>query len=163
MSCGLYYYPGVSMVLAWAFISCLVVEAFIDYDHQIILDKVLLVMLPLGIIYAYYNLASLWNSLWGAAFAGGLMLVIYLVSRGGMGAGDVKLAFVLGVWLGLKAAVVCLFLAFIMGGIIGVGLLATKMKSRKDPIPFGPFLCISAYISLLFSPYLIYFYWSLFA
>ena len=81
---------------------------------------------------------------------------------GGMGAGDVKLSFVLGVWLGFKASIVCLMLAFVFGGIIGVLLLASGIKQRKDPIPFGPFLCIGAYIALLFSPYLIYFYWNLF-
>ena len=53
-------------------------------------------------------------------------------------------------------------LAFVFGGIIGVLLLASGIKQRKDPIPFGPFLCIGAYIALLFSPYLIYFYWNLF-
>ncbi|MPM96161.1 Type 4 prepilin-like proteins leader peptide-processing enzyme [bioreactor metagenome] len=95
-------------------------------------------------------------------FAGGLMLLIFILSRGGMGAGDVKLSFVLGLWLGLKASIVCLMLAFILGGVIGVLLLATGIKQRKDPIPFGPFLCLGAFISLLYSPYLIYYYWRLF-
>ncbi|MEG0970808.1 MAG: A24 family peptidase, partial [Acidaminococcaceae bacterium] len=83
-------------------------------------------------------------------------------SRGGMGAGDVKLSFVLGVWLGFKASLVCLMLAFVVGGLVGVVLLATGLKTRKDPIPFGPYLCLGAYIALLFSPYLIYYYWLLF-
>lgn len=162
MSCGLYYYYGVSMVLAWIFIACLVIQTFVDFDHQIILDEVLLFMVPTGLVYAYYNLPNMWDALYGAGLAGGLMLIIFYASRGGMGAGDVKLSFVLGIWLGLKAAIVCLGLAFILGGIIGVLLLATGAKSRKDPIPFGPFLCLGAYISFLFSPYLIYWYWSLF-
>ncbi|MCD7873886.1 MAG: hypothetical protein LUH17_02650 [Acidaminococcaceae bacterium] len=62
----------------------------------------------------------------------------------------------------MKASIVCLMLAFILGGVIGVLLLVTGIKQRKDPIPFGPFLCTGAYIALLFSPYLLYFYWSLF-
>ena len=111
-----------------------------------------MLMLPTGIIYAYYALPDMWDSLYGALFAGGLMLLIFLLSRGGMGAGDVKLSFVLGVWLGFKASIVCLMLAFVFGGIIGVMLLASGIKQRKDPIPFGPFLCIGAYIALLFSP-----------
>lgn len=160
--CGLYYLPGLKMALVFFFIACLIVQAFIDLDHQILLDEILMLMLPTGIIYAYYALPDMWDSLYGALFAGGLMLLIFLLSRGGMGAGDVKLSFVLGVWLGLKASVVCLMLAFVLGGIIGVLLLVTGIKQRKDPIPFGPFLCIGAYIALLFSPYLIYFYWNLF-
>lgn len=131
--CGLYYLPGLKIILVFFFVACLIVQAFIDLDHQILLDEILM-----------------------------LMLLIFLLSRGGMGAGDVKLSFVLGVWLGFKASIVCLMLAFVFGGIIGVMLLASGIKQRKDPIPFGPFLCIGAYIALLFSPYLIYFYWNLF-
>ena len=131
--CGLYYLPGLKIILVFFFVACLIVQAFIDLDHQILLDEILM-----------------------------LMLLIFLLSRGGMGAGDVKLSFVLGVWLGFKASIVCLMLAFVFGGIIGVLLLASGIKQRKDPIPFGPFLCIGAYIALLFSPYLIYFYWNLF-
>lgn len=91
-------------------------QAFIDLDHQILLDEILMLMLPTGIIYAYYALPDMWDSLYGALFAGGLMLLIFLLSRGGMGAGDVKLSFVLGVWLGFKASIVCLMLAFVLGG-----------------------------------------------
>ena len=160
--CGLYYLPGLKIILVFFFVACLIVQAFIDLDHQILLDEILMLMLPTGIIYAYYALPDMWDSLYGALFAGGLMLLIFLLSRGGMGAGDVKLSFVLGVWLGFKASIVCLMLAFVFGGIIGVLLLASGIKQRKDPIPFGPFLCIGAYIALLFSPYLIYFYWNLF-
>jgi len=94
--------------------------------------------------------------------SGGLMLLIYFVSRGGMGEGDVKLSFVLGVWLGWKAVLVCLLLAFVMGGVIGTLLLATGIKGRKDPIPFGPYLCLGAYIALLYSPYIIFYYWHFF-
>ena len=143
--CGLYYLPGLKIILVFFFVACLIVQAFIDLDHQILLDEILMLMLPTGIIYAYYALPDMWDSLYGALFAG-----------------DVKLSFVLGVWLGFKASIVCLMLAFVFGGIIGVLLLASGIKQRKDPIPFGPFLCIGAYIALLFSPYLIYFYWNLF-
>jgi len=96
-------------------------------------------------------------------FAGGIMLVIYFLSRGGMGEGDVKLSFALGLWLGWPNAAVLLLLAFIMGGVVGVALLATKLKTRKDPIPFGPYLCIAAYLTLLYGPYMIYRYWQFFA
>lgn len=160
--CGFYYLPGVPLALVFVFVASLVMLTFVDFDHQIILDEILILMLVCGLGYVYLTFANYWDALYGALFAGGSMLLIYLLSRGGMGAGDVKLSFVLGVWLGLKASIVCLMLAFILGGIIGVFLLATGIKKRKDPIPFGPFLCLGAYVALLFSPYLIYYYWRLF-
>ena len=160
--CGLYYLPGIPLALVFVFVASLVVLTFVDLDHQIILDEVLVVMTAAGAAYVALHTGNWWDALYGALFAGGLMLLIFILSRGGMGAGDVKLSFVLGLWLGLKASVVCLMLAFVTGGVIGVLLLATGIKKRRDPIPFGPFLCIGAYISLLFSPYIIYYYWSLF-
>lgn len=160
--CGLYYLPGIPLALVFVFVASLVVLTFVDFDHQIILDEVLLLMLGCGSAYVFFTTGDYWDALYGMGFAGGLMLLIFILSRGGMGAGDVKLCFVLGLWLGLKASIVCLMLSFIFGGVIGVFLLATGIKGRKDPIPFGPFLCLGAYISLLFSPYLIYYYWRLF-
>lgn len=160
--CGLYYLPGIPLALVFVFVASLVVLTFVDFDHQIILDEVLLLMLGCGAAYVFFTNGDYWDALYGMGFAGGLMLLIFVLSRGGMGAGDVKLCFVLGLWLGLKASIVCLMLSFIFGGVIGVFLLATGIKGRKDPIPFGPFLCLGAYISLLFSPYLLYYYWRLF-
>ena len=160
--CGFYYLPGISLALVFVFVASLVVLTFVDFDHQIILDEVLILMLVCGAGYVYLTFSNYWEAVYGALFTGGTMLLIFILSRGGMGAGDVKLCFVIGVWLGLKASMVCLMLAFILGGIIGVLLLATGIKNRKDPIPFGPFLCLGAYVALLFSPYLIYYYWRLF-
>ena len=160
--CGFYYFPGIQLALVFVFVASLVVLTFVDFDYQIILDEVLIPMLVCGAAYVYFSNGDYWDALYGMGFAGGLMLLIFILSRGGMGAGDVKLSFVLGLWLGLKASIVCLMLAFILGGAIGVLLLATGIKQRKDPIPFGPFLCLGAFISLLYSPYLIYYYWRLF-
>ncbi|MGL5206574.1 MAG: prepilin peptidase, partial [Acidaminococcaceae bacterium] len=151
--CGFYYLPGIELALVFLFAACLVVLTFVDFEHQIILDEVLIVMLAGGAAYVYFSHGDYWDALYGMGVAGGLMLLIFILSRGGMGAGDVKLSFVLGLWLGLKAAIVCLMLAFVLGGFIGVFLLATGIKQRKDPIPFGPFLCLGAVISLLYSPY----------
>ena len=160
--CGLQYLPGIALFLVFAFVASLVVITFVDFDHQIILDQVLIFMLVCGIGYVAIYSKDYWGALYGMLISGGLMLLIYFVSRGGMGEGDVKLSFVLGVWLGWKAVLVCLLLAFVMGGVIGTLLLATGIKGRKDPIPFGPYLCLGAYIALLYSPYIIFYYWHFF-
>ena len=78
-----------------------------------------------------------------------------------MGFGDVKIAFVLGVWLGLEQSLLCLLLAFILGGVVGVILLLTGIKTRKDAIPFGPYLCVSGWVSFLCGKELIAWYCSL--
>ena len=63
--CGLYYLPGLKIILVFFFVACLIVQAFIDLDHQILLDEILMLMLPTGIIYAYYALPDMWDSLYG--------------------------------------------------------------------------------------------------
>ena len=78
-----------------------------------------------------------------------------------MGLGDVKFALVLGIWLGLEKSILCLVLAFVAGGIVGISLLATGIKNRKDAIPFGPYLCIAGWVSLLFGNELLNLYWQL--
>ena len=68
---------------------------------------------------------------------------LHIISPRSMGFGDVKLAFVLGLYLGYLGwgeVVLGLFLGFLYGALIGVGLIITKLRSRKDHVPFGPFL-----------------------
>lgn len=161
--CGFVYLPSIPLFLVFAFTASLVVITFVDFDHQIILDEILIFLFICGIGYVGFYTKDYWDAIYGMLIAGGLMLAIYFLSRGGMGEGDVKLSLVLGFWLGWKAALVCLLLAFVMGGIIGTVLLATGIKSRKDPIPFGPYLCLGAYLALLYSPYIIFYYWRFFS
>jgi leader peptidase (prepilin peptidase)/N-methyltransferase len=78
--------------------------------------------------------------------------VLHLISPRSMGFGDVKLSFILGLylgWLGAGETVLGLFLGFVYGAVIGLLLLATKVRSRKDHIPFGPFLAAGALTAVL--------------
>ena len=85
----------------------------------------------------------------GSGLGFGMMRVIYLVTRGGPGAGDVKLAALLGAMLGFPQIVAGLALGYILGGITAVILLALRIKSRKDPIPLGPALVIGTALVVL--------------
>lgn len=163
MGAGFFYLPSISLVLVFILIACLVTITFIDFDHQIILNRFILLIFVTGWLHVYFYTHDYFRALIGMLLAGGLMTAIYYLSRGGMGEGDVKLSFALGVWAGMPGAPLLLLLAFVMGGVVGVLLLATGLKTRKDPIPFGPYLCVASYINLLFGPYLIYQYWHFFA
>ncbi|MBQ9763008.1 MAG: prepilin peptidase [Phascolarctobacterium sp.] len=147
-------------VLNLIFTLCLLIHIYTDCKEQLLYDKVSTVLMVAGVIYAYY-FGNLWQSLYGATFSLAVMLAIYWLSRGGMGLGDVKFALVLGIWLGLEKSILCLVLAFVAGGIVGISLLVTGIKSRKDSIPFGPYLCIAGWVSLLFGNELLNLYWQL--
>ena len=147
-------------LLLLIFAVALIIHIYTDCKEQLLYDEVSTVLMVSGIIYAYY-FGNMWAAVQGAMASVAIMLVIYWVSRGGMGFGDVKLAFVLGVWLGFEQSLLCLLLAFVLGGIVGVLLLLTGLKTRKDAIPFGPYLCVSGWVSFLCGKELIAWYWSL--
>jgi leader peptidase (prepilin peptidase)/N-methyltransferase len=92
---------------------------------------------------------------------GGLLLLIAVLSRGGMGGGDVKFSFVLGIWLGWPDILLALFLSFVIGGVAGAWLLVTGSRGRKEMIPFGPFICVGALLALLYGREMLAWYFSL--
>jgi len=141
--------PSADFLVACVLLPALVALTAIDLDHQMIPDAITLPGILIGLV---INLASLrisWlDSVVGILLGGGLFLVIILVSRGGMGGGDLKLGAMLGAFLGWKALIVALFVAIVLGGAIGAVLLATGRRGRKDPIPFGPFLAAGGAMAL---------------
>ena len=79
-----------------------------------------------------------------------------------MGVGDVKLAFLIGLLLGWPNTLLALFFAFLIGAIIGLGLIILKKKTIKSEMPFGPFLILGIYLALFFGEKIINWYLELF-
>ncbi len=144
----------------FAVLSCILVSAaFIDIDHRIIPDKLNLFGIVTGLVFIFLpDSLTIKNALLGLVVGGGLLLLVAVISRGAMGGGDIKLFAVIGLFLGLEKTIVALFLTFLLGGIAGIILVATKIKSRKDYIPFGPFIGIGAFIAIMWYNQLIIYY-----
>jgi len=139
--------------------SFFIVITFIDYDHQLILDKVLLWLAGFGVVInLYLGSVEPLDMLIAGLMGGGLLLLIAVVSKGGMGGGDIKFAAALGLCFGWQSLLLTLLLSFALGGIGGALLLALKLKSRKDFIPFGPFIALGALITLLYGNTIITWY-----
>lgn len=132
--------------------SILMVVALIDLKHMIIPDVLILCIFILSILYkiaAYVLWMEPFNivqSVGGLILSGLFFLLIIFLSKGGMGEGDVTLISSLGFILGIKDIFLTIFLSFVVGAIISVFLLVTKIKGRKDPIPFGPFIIFSFFM-----------------
>lgn len=147
--------------------SVLIAIAGIDLKEQIIPDSLVLSILVFEVLHKaanYFVLGIsplLLDSVIGLLVAGGLFLVIVLLSRGGMGGGDVTLIGSLGFILGLRGILLTIFLSFILGALISIFLLASKIKTRKDPIPFGPFIIIGFFIVLLYGEQILYWYFNI--
>ncbi len=98
----------------------------------------------------------------GAAIALAFMGLVYLVSRGGLGDGDVRLSPLLGAylgWLGLPYVPVGLFLGFLFGSIVGVGAMVAGRAGRKTALPFGPFLAAGTIVAVFVGRSAIDFLW----
>lgn len=159
---GLYSFPVMKTVFVWLLVLLLAVQCVIDCRYQLLPDAVTALIAVLGLIYNGLLLQAAQEALLGGMAGVAVMLVIYLLSRGGMGFGDVKLAAALGLCLGLDNIFVCLLLAFVTGGIVAAVLLAIRAKDRQEAVPFGPFLCLGALLSILCGQQLLSWYWQQF-
>lgn len=151
------------LVVALLFISLLVIINVSDIAYMLIPDKILLFFLPLLIIGRILSpLDPWWDSIVGAAVGFGLLLLIAVVSKGGMGGGDIKLFLLIGLVLGTVDTLVTLFLASVIGMIAGIIVLKMKGKGRKTPVPFGPSIVVAAIIVYFYGQQLIDMYLNLF-
>lgn len=133
--------------------------SLIDLEHYIIPNRIVYptIFLSVPLLVLAATVDSRWGHLRGAAIgavlAWGLLLIVHLVSPRGMGFGDVRLSFVLGLflgWLGLGHVLLGLFLGFLLGSVVGVGLVVVGRRGRKQAIPFGPFLASGTVLAVFF-------------
>ncbi len=142
--------------------SALVVITFIDLDHQIIPDLITLPGIPIGFLLASTVLpAGIKNSIIGIFLGGGLLYLVALISRGGMGGGDIKLMAMVGAFLGWKAVLLTIFIGSLLGSIVGIFLMVFKGRGRKHPVPFGPFLSLGTIVSIFWGKEIIWWYLNL--
>lgn len=145
-------------MLSVIFILCLLYHTYTDMKSMLLYDKVTLLLAAVGVVRAFFE-HQLLEALYGAGAMLVIMLLLYFVSRGGMGEGDVKLAPALGIWLGLEQGLLCLLLAFVSGGIVGALLLLHRRGGLKQAIPFGPFLCAGAVVAYFWGIEIVTWYW----
>lgn len=133
-------------------LSILIVVTFIDLEHYIIPNKVLAYGGVLQLVANFYTHQIPYIDAIAGFFTGGIiLLLIAVVSKGGMGGGDIKLAAVLGFFLGWQRVIIVFWVAAVLAAMTGITLIAIKRINRKDVIPFGPFLAVGTVACLLWS------------
>ena len=169
----LYWYYGFSIGLAIVtFYCCLfLVLMVIDLEHHILPNKLvypgIIVALAISVAFSVFPnsleiVPEIGSASAGGAIGLGLFLLIIVVSRGGMGWGDVKMAALIGLVTGFPLVFVALFLAVVLGGLVAWILILVRVKSRKQSIPFGPFLSLGAMATLLWGTNILDWYLGLF-
>jgi leader peptidase (prepilin peptidase)/N-methyltransferase len=137
------------------FTFALIVITFIDFDHQIIPDRISLPGIPLGFLAALFLTSTTYiDSLIGLAGGGGFLLFVALVyhfifKKEGMGGGDIKLLAMIGAFVGWQGVIFVVFCSSLVGSIVGILSIVLSGKGSKSKIPFGPFLAIGAYAYII--------------
>ena len=140
------------LILYAILFSSLVVLSAIDLFYKILPDSITLPGIIVGFIGSLTVLpVGFKSSLAGILIGGGLFYIIAVVSRGGMGGGDIKLIAMIGAFLGWINVILTIMLASFLGAIVGIFMMIFFGKGRKYAIPFGPFLAVGGIISLFFS------------
>jgi len=187
----IYFFPKTSILLNSAMteltsiyylvMCCFLIIIFIyDLKHYIIPDQVIYPAIVIAFLYNIYQftidpeqiLPELYgagnqqltiNNFLSAIGAAAFFLLIVLISHEKwMGIGDVKLAFLMGLFLSWPNILVALFLAFLIGAIIGVGLIIFGKETLKSEIPFGPFLVTGTFLALFWGEKMVDIYFNLF-
>lgn len=136
-------------------VSVFLVVSWIDWDHKIIPDVITLPGIVVGFLCAALVLPTGWlNSLVGILVGGGILLVLawaspFLFGKEGIGGGDIKFLAMVGAFLGWQQALLTLMVGSVVGAVIGVVLLATKVLQKGQYIPFGPYLALGGLIAVL--------------
>jgi leader peptidase (prepilin peptidase) / N-methyltransferase len=141
-----------------AFFWALLLLSAIDLEHKLLPDRVVFPCLAVGaaglVIAAFVGgyPRALVHAAIGAALFGGFLFLVAFVNPAGMGGGDVKLAFLLGMFLGYLdgwgIVMVGMFLSFVLGGVIGLAVMLLSGGGRKMQVPFGPFLALGTTIAI---------------
>ncbi len=147
--------------------SLFLVIGVIDLEHQLVLNKISYPAMALALVIAIFqpppelialNLAWPWSGIVNALMGGAMGLVLisavyylylWIRKQEGFGGGDFKLVILMGLVTGSGMIIMALTLGAILGGLVGIILLLLKLKKRKEPLPFGSFLVISAMLTLI--------------
>jgi len=144
---------SIDFVINLLFISILIIITVIDLKHQLILDVLTYPMILIGLLINYFNKVFI-NALISGLIGGGIILLIikigsHLFKKEAMGGGDFKLALGIGLFLAnWKYTLVSLFLASLIGSLVGIVFILLGKKKFGEYIPFGPYLSSGAVITL---------------
>lgn len=165
--------------------SALIAITFIDFEHKLIPDRITYPGIVVGLLASLIVkhqappilshipwFASLIDSSLGVLAGGGILWAIAILSKGGMGGGDIKLGAMIGAFLGWQDTLLTLLLAFFVGAVVGIILMLLKLitskslkaawRKRKEFIPFGPYLALATLVTILKGQAIIGWYFTIF-
>jgi leader peptidase (prepilin peptidase)/N-methyltransferase len=161
--CATHFGFGWEALIAIGLTFALVAISMIDYDHQLIPDSIVMPLLWVGLGMSLFHPVSGAETLFVSpvdsiigAMAGYLSLwSVYqlfklITGKEGMGYGDFKLLAALGAWLGWQSLHLIILLSAVVGAIFGIAMIVLRGRDRQLPIPFGPYLAMAGWVTMLY-------------
>lgn len=170
---GFYYGLSIGFLFVGFYASLFILLAIIDLEHRLIPNRVVYPAIGISLILAPFwsdtvfsrsfighdsMISTFLSSVVGGAIFFLVFFIIAMVYKGGMGGGDVKMAGLIGLAIGLSNVPAALLISIIGGGLVAGILLLLKVKRRKESIPFGPFLSLGAVVALFWGTNLVNWY-----
>lgn len=147
---------SLQFLAVFIFTAVLIVIAFIDLDHKIILDIFTLPGIPVFLLAGIFIMKIFWlEALIGVLVGGGVLFAIAflyekITKREGMGGGDIKLLAMIGGFFGWKSLIFILLFSSFAGALVGITMMIIKKQDLKYAVPFGPFLAAAAVAYIFF-------------
>lgn len=142
--------------------TVLILSVLTDIREKVILD---IITLPSIVIFLIVRIfvgeETFFTYLFGGLIGFGLLLLLAIVSKGGVGGGDIKLYAAVGVVLGPQLTILSLVFASFIGSIVGIILIVLKIKQKKEPIAFGPSIMVGTIAAYLYGKEIINWYYSI--
>jgi prepilin signal peptidase PulO-like enzyme (type II secretory pathway) len=143
---------ALTLVALWAYSAILLTVLVIDFEQRKVLNVILLPAALLALLFgALRGVPGLVDACLGGAVGFILFLLLALMGRGRLGAGDVKLAGAIGLMVGFSRVFISLGIGICVGGLAGFFLLISRRASRKSRMAYAPYLAFGALVTLLFS------------
>lgn len=152
------------LLVGLVFVAIMVIIVYTDLRRRIIPNRIILIGLWLIIPIRLFitHTLPLWDYLLAGLLVGFLLYGLAVASKGGIGGGDIKLFFLIGFFIGLKATLLTLFAASLLGYLFGAMSRLLRRKKDVKVIPFGPFIAFAGLFAYLWGDQLFDWYWGLF-
>ena len=153
---------SLELLVAWTLISLLVIIFVTDFVYMLIPNKILLFSSALILVLRIFiPLDPWWDTLAGAASGFLIPFLIAVISKGGIGGGDIKLFALIGLAIGVKGVLLSFMFSTLFGAVFGLVGLAFGRVKRGQPIPFGPFIALGTLTAYFFGQEVLDWYWQL--
>lgn len=142
---------SIAALNGWLFSAFMIISAFCDIEEGIIPDLITYPGIVTGLLLSFHSI-GIKSSFLGLILFAGIFFLAALLSKGGMGGGDIKLAGVIGAFLGWEGSLMTLVISSLGAGIWALFLLLRGKADRKSSIRLGPFLALAAWLIFMYGP-----------